>query len=483
MNRNINWVKGISRKEAPIRSELITRGASKYVHKLIGVKNDNFVFYLQNGNGSAYFDSEQIDKMGEKIALEISKNKLFPQKHIKEFKAACQNLISTSKKIGTNNLQACSSKKLKDYFTQFVEAHYLFSPYMMIPIAIEKIITQKVKEKLLKNNQIKDDEDKLEFYLSKLLIPKELPEVNKEMVDFEALKRRIISKERKADVLLKAHWIQYKWLAVYSPSDEPYSLNYFEKKLEQELKSAMPEPKVRNTDGLTVDQVMEELNLEDATKDYLNLLRDYIFLRTYRVEQLSKAYFLIQPLFIEIAKRGKISLYELCLCNVNEIISFLSNKNLPSTNELDKRKKYYLYIVRNGRFKFYSGKKAYVLFRNEIKEEHLDSVITKFKGVPASRGIGKGKVHIILGKEELVDFKDREVLVTIMTNPDFVTVMKKASAIVTDEGGVLCHAAIVSRELGTPCIVGTKIATKILNNGDLINVDAEKGIVDILSKG
>ena len=64
-----------------------------------------------------------------------------------------------------------------------------------------------------------------------------------------------------------------------------------------------------------------------------------------------------------------------------------------------------------------------------------------------------------------------------MTTPDFVPAMEKAAAIVTDRGGILCHAAIVSREMSKPCIIGTKIATKVLKDGDLVEVDADKGVV------
>jgi pyruvate,water dikinase len=67
-----------------------------------------------------------------------------------------------------------------------------------------------------------------------------------------------------------------------------------------------------------------------------------------------------------------------------------------------------------------------------------------------------------------------------MTRPEYISAMKKAAAIVTDEGGITCHAAIVSRELKKPCIIGTKIATKVLKDGDLVEVDADKGIVKIL---
>ena len=67
-----------------------------------------------------------------------------------------------------------------------------------------------------------------------------------------------------------------------------------------------------------------------------------------------------------------------------------------------------------------------------------------------------------------------------MTTPDFVPAMRKAAAIITNEGGITCHAAIVSRELGKPCITGTKIASKVLKDGDMVEVDAEKGIVRIM---
>ena len=74
-------------------------------------------------------------------------------------------------------------------------------------------------------------------------------------------------------------------------------------------------------------------------------------------------------------------------------------------------------------------------------------------------------------------FKRGDILVSPATNPNILPVMKIAAAIITDEGGITCHAAIVSREFKIPCVVGTKIATKVLKDGDLVEVDAEKGVV------
>ena len=103
------------------------------------------------------------------------------------------------------------------------------------------------------------------------------------------------------------------------------------------------------------------------------------------------------------------------------------------------------------------------------------------KGLPASPGLVSGRAHVILDPSRIDEFKDGEILVTEMTAPDWVPAMKKAKAIVTDSGGMTCHASIVSRELGIPCIVGTKSrgesATTTIKDGIDITVDATNGVV------
>ncbi|MBW2993606.1 phosphoenolpyruvate synthase [Candidatus Woesearchaeota archaeon] len=99
------------------------------------------------------------------------------------------------------------------------------------------------------------------------------------------------------------------------------------------------------------------------------------------------------------------------------------------------------------------------------------------KGETASRGIASGTVKIVLKMEDLDKIKKGDILVTTMTTPDMVPAMQRAAAIVTDEGGLTCHAAIVSREMGTPCIVGAGDATKVLKEGDIITVNATHGNV------
>ena len=113
----------------------------------------------------------------------------------------------------------------------------------------------------------------------------------------------------------------------------------------------------------------------------------------------------------------------------------------------------------------------------QISESQLVNLKQLIQGEPASFGIGFGKVVKIKSAKEIDKVKNGDVLVTEMTAPDFVPAMKRASAIVTDKGGQTSHAAIVSRELGVPAIVGTKIATKILKEDQLVTVNGATGIV------
>ncbi|HII53371.1 phosphoenolpyruvate synthase [Candidatus Micrarchaeota archaeon CG08_land_8_20_14_0_20_49_17] len=115
--------------------------------------------------------------------------------------------------------------------------------------------------------------------------------------------------------------------------------------------------------------------------------------------------------------------------------------------------------------------------RNSNPETSIGQAKVLMKGLGASPGIGTGPVKIVRSPEEIANVQKGDVLVAEMTTPDYVMGMKRAVAILTDSGGSTCHAAIVSRELGVPCIVGTREATKLLKDGQVITVDAKRGIV------
>ncbi len=124
-------------------------------------------------------------------------------------------------------------------------------------------------------------------------------------------------------------------------------------------------------------------------------------------------------------------------------------------------------------------------FDDFCQEHNLEIIETQelsddIEGKVAQSGIARGRVKIVHLISQLNKVEKGDILVSPMTTPDFMPAIYKASALITDEGSLLCHAAIVSRELGIPCIIGTKIATSVLKDGMEVEVDAEKGVVKIL---
>lgn len=117
-----------------------------------------------------------------------------------------------------------------------------------------------------------------------------------------------------------------------------------------------------------------------------------------------------------------------------------------------------------------------------LEEDRVTGPSDILKGQGVSPGQARGRVRRIRGRADVATLRDGEVLVTEMTHPEYVPAMRKAAAIVTDEGGITSHAAIVSRELRIPCVIGTRLATQLIADGDLVEVDAEKGVVRIVKR-
>ena len=125
--------------------------------------------------------------------------------------------------------------------------------------------------------------------------------------------------------------------------------------------------------------------------------------------------------------------------------------------------------------------RAVTTFKKQVGEERAgvqeDAGKIILKGESASAGVYSGRVRIVRDPSELGKIEKGDILVTTMTTPDMVPAMQRAGAIVTNEGGMTCHAAIVSREIGTPCIVGTEHATEVLKDDEIVTVHASRGIV------
>ncbi len=163
----------------------------------------------------------------------------------------------------------------------------------------------------------------------------------------------------------------------------------------------------------------------------------------------------------------------------NILLSEFLNNKIPHKNKLTQRNSGWLY--HKGRVYIDAEKYSE---KNNINFIHSQKTkgSKKIKGNIAYKGRIKGKIKIVFELDDLKNVKKDNILVTPMTTPDMIPVLKKVSAIITDEGGITCHAAIVARELKKPCIIGTKIATQVLCDGDLVEVDGNKGIANILKR-
>jgi phosphohistidine swiveling domain-containing protein len=170
--------------------------------------------------------------------------------------------------------------------------------------------------------------------------------------------------------------------------------------------------------------------------------------------------------------------------DLGDLVKYLSIEeiradNIPSLEILRERQKHYVYFD----FNILTNIDAITIAAENnihIIEEEIPTHITELKGQTAMKGKVSGIVRVLQNKSQIKEMLEGEILVTAMTTPDYLPAMNKASAFITDEGGITCHAAIVAREMGKPCIIGTKIATKVFHNGDRVEVDAEKGTVKII---
>lgn len=157
-----------------------------------------------------------------------------------------------------------------------------------------------------------------------------------------------------------------------------------------------------------------------------------------------------------------------------ELLKYFSHHKLPNRKSLSARYKKSAILVERGKYQVYAGPSADKV--DNILLPRKDAKL--IKGEIAYKGAATGRVRLIRDpKKDGPSFRTGEILVTGMTRPEFLPIMKKAVAFITDAGGILSHAAIVARELKKPCIIGTHVATRLLKNGDLVEVDANQGIV------
>lgn len=190
----------------------------------------------------------------------------------------------------------------------------------------------------------------------------------------------------------------------------------------------------------------------------------------------NQAHALVEPLFQETSKRLNISVKKFKFLTPIEIKDFLLHSD-PHQQEkirkiIENRQRCYFHF-KEGNFTLHEN--ASYIFDEQLQEAEHKS---ELKGIGLLPGVYTGNVVIVKNKNDLSKITENSIIVTSMTTPDLSSaILKKAKAIVTDEGGITCHAVVVSKECNVPVLVGTKCATKVFKDGDVVEVDTKQGIV------
>jgi len=218
----------------------------------------------------------------------------------------------------------------------------------------------------------------------------------------------------------------------------------------------------------------KELKLSKIQKRLVYLMQFFTNFQDERKALALKTNHYIALLLKELAVRSKLAYKDVVFVLPQEYSALLDG-TFPRF-KIKKRQKHFSLIFSEKGLTILEGVKS-KLKESKLLGELDSQKIQELEGMMAMSGKIQGRVKIILNPKHAGQLKKGEILVTTMTSPDFIMAIKKSKAIVTDEGGITSHAAIISRELGIPCVIGTKVATRVLKNGDMVEVNANHGVV------
>ena len=404
-----------------------------------------------------------------------------------------------------NNLSKLSDEKLISLLEGFSDRQIMMYVYgTVLPLIdfhnfsfaegnLKKFLIEKVGEKRyskyfqvftepLHNSFAQDQEEDLLKLMEKFY--------NKNWVDFiknknlKEIKKKYPEFYKRLQKHTEKHgWVYYVYMGPAFTDDNfiEFIIDYLDKGVNPTEKLREFSKKKEDTENLR-KKYIAELRPNEFNKMILNLAGKMIWAKPRRKDYQSRSYYHSEKLLIEISNRLSISLDQIRSASLNMIKDGLRSHAID-VKKLNDIKKFHITLPKeDGSTLFLCGNEAESFYNRNIKKEETktESNIKEIHGTTACRGKARGIVKIINEPSEMSKMNQGDILVSTATTPSIVPVMKKAAAIITNEGGLTCHAAIVSRELGTPCVIGTKIATKVLKDGDMVEVDADRGIVRII---
>ncbi len=416
----------------------VAESYEKELAELVG-----FPFNYKYENLDVFYDQDNV----EKHAKILETNQKIIDEQIDFIKQHIHSLIEASQKFG--------NEKDMEAFEKWYKSYREFLPALGIVLGLELALERKLKSFLSE-----DDFHKISF-------ARETAAAEEQKSILELAK--IPESSDGFGKSVKDHLAKYSWLGNKMMSYAPFT--------EEQVISRVNavRGKVKQLDELKTNRKKLENGLSEVLakldrgqNKFVERYREILFLRTERADAVCKAAQLTHPLFSWIVESLGYNRTELLRFSKNEIVEMLRSGDRINP---DGRERYHALFI-NGKFQAFWGSWG-------IVQQKVEGVL-EIKGIIACKGYAKGVVKIVNDLPDLKKFEQGDILVAPYTNPNMVPAMEKAAAIITNIGGLTSHAAIVSRELNKPCIIDTKNATQILSDGDVVEVDANVGIVRIL---
>ncbi|MBS3122754.1 hypothetical protein J4434_07780 [Candidatus Woesearchaeota archaeon] len=428
-----------------------------------------------------YFGEDHLKAWRD--ASEKHKSSEFVTKVFLESKKIRQRYYKIIKDIEKTNFEKVSRKRLlklfKDYYHSLVEIRGMFT--ISAPNGTY-YVEQQIKNLLF---EINDEKKEKETYIL-IITPTKQDLIQREKVGW----LKLVSKKYN-DKILMQHAKKYASF-FFNTYDEKFVLDYLRNKAKEESIHELRD-EVKKTYIHLNEIKNRQKNIfpkfDKKLRYYAQILQKHAIDRFELKNCWSGAEFLALSLFKKLSGLANISIHDFMKSYYHEDIERLIIKGIClKKDEITRRKICFACYFHDNKLLFKSGSEAEGLIKQLLRKR--DSLTKELKGMTASsgnvKGITKGTARVVLVTDlagfvkDLSEFKKGEILVTTMTTPNMVVIMKKASGIVTDEGGICSHAAVISRELNLPCIVGTKDATRTIKTGDIIEIDTSNGKVKIL---
>lgn len=454
----------------------------------------HWFFYAKNrGNGGAYYEEGEMLKAKD-AGLADFLNEEYAKKYFEGVTLMLSKSYSPLQKIEHKKLDSVSDEDLlhliQDATRYIVEIFgYYLASQQQCTIGIEEKIQHELSEFIPK--------DKISEMFALLCTPSESTSIRDEEVAWNTLLLR--SKTQNLDLIsneihnsLFEHYEKFHLIHL-GDGEVPHDSDYYFAKFEEDriisetellkklstLKEIGVKIQREKTQAITKYSIPPSITVVTDMLAHIGHVRLEM-----RIGGWMPVLYFSQDLIKEAGKRFSIEQELILSATCEEIYNLLETGKIDKT-VLKERNKSYLYLIDGVEAKVYAGKEADAIFRKLSPSENIEGV-DEVNGSVAMKGIVRGRAVIYHWGEDinakLKTMTHDAILIAGQTRPQLMPLIVKSKGIVTDEGGITSHAAIVSRELRIPCIIGTKIATQVIKDGDFIEVNAEIGVVKILQR-